>query len=147
MDVPLMKTWCFFARFGWRFPVNGWPWPLKDLLMKWNVTWSRLSGPSKYMTWCPIHLNVYNISAYKFLYSTVVHPQDCSKRLTVYSPVDVFNLTPSWLLWEAPSHAGNNAWRLFIHKYPPLAIARYSFIQLSELEQCRMKNLAHGFTW
>ena len=29
--------------------------------------------------------------------------------------------------------------------YPPLSMARYSIIQLSELEQCRVKKLAQGF--
>ena len=29
--------------------------------------------------------------------------------------------------------------------YPPLSIARYSFIQLSELVQCRVKKLVQGF--
>ena len=32
------------------------------------------------------------------------------------------------------------------YKYPPLSIARYSFMQLSELEQCRVNKLAQGFT-
>ena len=32
-----------------------------------------------------------------------------------------------------------------LYIYPPLSIARYSFIQLGELEQCRMKKLAQGF--
>ena len=31
------------------------------------------------------------------------------------------------------------------YTYPPLPIARYSFIHLSELEQCRVKTVAHGF--
>ncbi|KAK2190568.1 hypothetical protein NP493_75g00010 [Ridgeia piscesae] len=31
------------------------------------------------------------------------------------------------------------------YTYPPLSIARYSFIQLSELEQCRVKKLAECF--
>ena len=31
------------------------------------------------------------------------------------------------------------------YTYPPLSIARYSFIQLSELEQCRVNKLAQGF--
>ena len=31
------------------------------------------------------------------------------------------------------------------YTYPPLSIARYSFIQLSELEQCRVKKLSQGF--
>ena len=31
------------------------------------------------------------------------------------------------------------------YTYPPLSIARYWFIQLSELEQCRVKTLVQGF--
>ena len=31
------------------------------------------------------------------------------------------------------------------YTYPPLSIARYTFIQLSEMEQCRVKKLAMGF--
>ena len=31
------------------------------------------------------------------------------------------------------------------YEYPPLSIARYSFLQLSELEQCRVNKLAQGF--
>ena len=31
------------------------------------------------------------------------------------------------------------------YTYPPLSIARYSFIQLSELAQCRVIKLAQGF--
>ena len=31
------------------------------------------------------------------------------------------------------------------YTYPPLAIVRYSFIQLSQLEQSRMKKIAQGF--
>ena len=33
----------------------------------------------------------------------------------------------------------------FSYTYPPLSIAKYSFIQLSELEQCRVEKLAQGF--
>ena len=31
------------------------------------------------------------------------------------------------------------------YTYPPLSIAMYSFIQLNELEQCRVKKLVHSF--
>ena len=33
---------------------------------------------------------------------------------------------------------------LFIHNYPPLPVARYSFTQLSELEQCGVKLRFHS---
>ena len=36
--------------------------------------------------------------------------------------------------------------RLFVRKYPSLPIARYSFIPLNEIGQCRMKKIAQGLT-
>ena len=45
--------------------------------------------------------------------------------------------TPSQLLWKASSH--------IIQLMPPLSIASYSFIELSEPEQCRVKTLAQDF--
>ena len=60
------------------------------------------------------------------------------------SLTDLFTQTPSRLLWEASSHMLQ-----LMHEgsytYPPLSMARYSFIQLSELEQCRVKKPAWGF--
>ena len=50
------------------------------------------------------------------------------------SRTDLFIQTPSQLLWEASSHM-----------LQLMSIARYSFIQLSELEQCRVKKLAQSF--
>ena len=49
------------------------------------------------------------------------------------SLTDLFTHTPSRLLWEASSQEGCS------YTYPPLSIARYSCIQLSELEPCRVK--------
>ncbi len=45
-----------------------------------------------------------------FLYSAIYNPQDCSR---LYSLADLFNLTPSRLLWEVSSHAAFNAQRLY----------------------------------
>ena len=61
------------------------------------------------------------------------------------SLTDLFTQTPSWLLWEAFSHMLQLMHEGGSYTYPPLSIARYSFIQLSEWEQCRMKKLAKGF--
>ena len=58
---------------------------------------------------------------------------------------DLFTQTPSRLLWEASSHMLQLMCEGYSYTYPPLSIARYSFIQLSELEQCRVKKLAQGF--
>ena len=62
-----------------------------------------------------------------------------SKRFYTFSLDNLFNRTTSRLLQEASSHAAANVRKLFIHKYPPLYIARYSSIQRSELEQYRVE--------
>ena len=49
------------------------------------------------------------------------------------SPTDLFTQTPSRLLWEASSHMLQLMHEGCSYTYPPLSIARYSFIQLSEL--------------
>ena len=51
------------------------------------------------------------------------------------------NRTLPRLFWEASSHATINA-RTSSYTYQPLSLARCMFIQLSELEQCRVTNLA-----
>ena len=61
------------------------------------------------------------------------------------SLTDLFTQTPSRLLWEASSHMLQLMRKGCSYTYPPLSVARYSFKQLSELEQCRVKKLAQGF--
>ena len=61
------------------------------------------------------------------------------------SLTDLFTQTSSWLLWEASSHTLQLMCKGCSYTYPPLSIAKYSFIQLSELEQCRVITLAQGF--
>ena len=61
------------------------------------------------------------------------------------SLTDLFTQTPSRLLWEASSHMLQLMHEGCLYTYPPLSVARYSLIQLSELEQCRMKKRAQGF--
>ena len=61
------------------------------------------------------------------------------------SLTDLFTQTPSQLLWEASSHMLQLMREGCSYTYPPLSIVRYSFIQLSELEHCRVKKLAQGF--
>ena len=62
------------------------------------------------------------------------------------SLTDLFTQTPSQLLWEASSYMLQLMREGCSYTYPPLSIARYSFIQLSELEQLRVKKLAQGFS-
>ena len=61
------------------------------------------------------------------------------------SLTDLFTQTPSWLLLEASSHMLQLMREGCSYTYPPLSIVRYSFTQLSELEQYRVKKLAQGF--
>ena len=61
------------------------------------------------------------------------------------SLTDLFTQTPSRLLWEASSHMLQLIREGCSYTYPPLSIARYSLIQLGELEKCRVKKLAQGF--
>ena len=58
---------------------------------------------------------------------------------------DLYNLTPSQLISEASSNMLQLMCKDCSYTYPPLCIARHSFIQQSELEQCRMKKYAQGF--
>ena len=57
----------------------------------------------------------------------------------------MFNQTPFQLLWEASSHMLQLMCEGCSYTYPPLSITRYSFIQLSELEQRRVIKLAQAF--
>ena len=61
------------------------------------------------------------------------------------SLTDLFTQIPSRLLWEASSHMLQLMREGCSYTYPPLSIVRYSFKQLSELEQCRVKKLAQVF--
>ena len=58
------------------------------------------------------------------------------------SLTDLFTQTSSRLLWETSSHMLQLMREGCLYTYPPLSKARYSCIQLSELEQCRVKKLA-----
>ena len=64
--------------------------------------------------------------------------------LHVTSLADLFTQTPSRLLCEASSHMLQLMCEGCSYTYAPLS-ARYSFIQLSELEQRRVKKRAQGF--
>ena len=65
--------------------------------------------------------------------------------LHITSLAHLYNQTPSQLLWEASSRMLQLMCEGCSYTYPPLSIARYSFRQLSELEQCRVKKRAQGF--
>ena len=80
------------------------------------------------------------------VYSVLSNPRDCTKRFKLNSSSGLFYQTQSRLHRETSSNVAINARRIIIHKYPPLYVARYSFIQLSELEQCRVKRFARVST-
>ena len=80
----------------------------------------------------------------KFLDSAVSSPQDCSKCFTRYFPDrPVYSGTNLASLRSIQPYATINAQRLLVH----ISTTVYSqvLIQLSELEQCRVKKLAHVF--
>ena len=86
--------------------------------------------------------NLCKVSSY-----IVQHPilRTAQSALHFTSLADLFNQTPSQLLWEASSHTLQLMHEGCSYTHPPLSIAMYSVIQLSELEQCRVKNPAQGF--
>ena len=53
---------------------------------------------------------------------------------TLYFTLDVVSQMLTQLLWKAFGHAIINAQILFVYKYPPLSMTKYSFTQLSEQE-------------
>ena len=67
------------------------------------------------------------------------------RALHFTSLTDLFAQTQYRLLWEASSHMLQLMREGCSYTYPPLSIVRYSFIQLSELEQCKAKKLSQGF--
>ena len=83
-----------------------------------------------------------NASSYIALYPVLRNVQSA---LHFTSLTDLFTQTPSLLLWEASIHMLQLMREGCPYTYPPLSMARYSFIQPSELAQCRVKNLAQGF--
>ena len=66
-------------------------------------------------------------------------------RAALYYLADLFNQTP-FLHLETFGHAAINSQRLLVHIHSPLYVTRYSVIQLSELDQCRVKKSAQRFT-
>ena len=80
-----------------------------------------------------------------FLYSTGSSPQDYSKYFTLHLLADLF--IPFQLLWEPFSHAAIIARGLFVKIATSVCIARYSFIQLSELWQHGMNKIAKAMNW
>ena len=72
-------------------------------------------------TLLPTHCSNSREGKVKFLYCAVSNRQHCSKRFTRYSLADLFNQTPSRLLWEVSCHAAINAQRLFVCKHSPLS--------------------------
>ena len=83
----------------------------------------------------------------KFLYYIVQYPvlRTVQSALHFTSLTDLFTQTPYRLLWEASSHMLKLMREGYVYTYPPLSIARYSFIQVSELVQCRVKKVTQGF--
>ena len=98
---------------------------------------------------CPTYtcFLLYNIKKVKASSDIAQYPvlRTTQHALHFTSLTDLFTQTPSRLLWEASSHMLQLMHEGCSNTYPPLSIARYSFIQLSELKECRVNKLAQGF--
>ena len=76
----------------------------------------------------------------EFLYSAASNPHDCSKHFTLYSLADLFNLG-----FSGKQTAMQKLMREdYLYTY--MSIYRYSFIQMSELRQCRVNKFAQDLT-
>ena len=94
---------------------------------------------------CTLHTRPYVKKASSYIAQYPV-PTTVQSVLHFTSLTDQFTQTPSRLLWEASSLMLRLMGEGCSNTYPPqFSMARYSFIQLSELEQCRVKTLAQGF--
>ena len=80
----------------------------------------------------PIYISIILKGNGMFLYSAVSSLLDRSKHFTLHYPADLFIPAPTRRLCEAFRHAAITR-EDYSLTFPPLCIARYSFIQLSEL--------------
>ena len=123
----------------------------------------RLSSPTQSVsrlavsTWSPGVAGLYD--AYNWMLSTYLYKKVKASSYIAQYPVlrtvqsalhftfltDLFTQTPSRLLWEASSHMLQLMREGCSYTYPPLSIVRYSFKQLSELEQCRVTKTCPRF--
>ena len=89
---------------------------LSFILLAVQPKWAKLEGGSNMFHLFPCSTIRFLVAYYwqqildgekskgKFLYSAVSNPQVCSEHFTLTSLTDLFNQTPSQLLWEASSH-------------------------------------------
>ena len=102
------------------------------------------SFPLTYLCFKPKYSDLMYIKASSYITQYPVRTQDCSKHFTLYFPDRPVH-SDTRLLWEASSHMLQLMHEGCSYTYPPLSIVKYSFIQLSELEQCRGEKLAQDF--
>ena len=82
----------------------------------------------------------------KFLYSALSNPQDRSMHITLYFPDrPVHSYTISVSLRSIQPYAAINPRRLLVHISTTVYSQILIFIQLSGLEECRVKKHAQGF--
>ena len=92
-----------------------------------------------------IYIYIYKVKASSYVAQYPVL-RTAQSALHFTSLTDLFTQTPSRLLLEASSHMLQLMREGCSYTYPLLSIVSYSFIQLSELEQCRVKNLPKVLT-
>ena len=98
---------------------------------------NELSGSSVWIHFCLLKCTK-KASSYIAHYPVL---RTIQSTLHFTSLTELFTQTPFRLLWEASSHMLQLMREGCSYTYPPLSIVRYSYTQLSELEQCSEKNL------
>ena len=109
-----------------------------------SVSWPRRHLAAVWTPRNTQHVLQTHTDTYKSRVRYVLIQRRLLEVFTVYSRTDLFNRTPSRLLWEASSHVTINAQR-YSYINITLSIARYSFIQLRKLEQCTVLHRSRGF--
>ena len=64
--------------------------------------------------------------------------------LGLLKPIKNFQ-TLFWILWEVSSHIKVTVQKLFVHKYLPIFVAYYLFVQLGEWEQLGVNKPAESY--
>ena len=99
------------------------------------LLFNRLNGFPKVVLQIISHQTYKKVSSYTEQYLLFWAVQSA---LHFTSPTDLFNQTPSQLLWETSSHMLQLMRGGSYIVYQPLSIARYTIMQLRKLEQCRV---------
>ena len=110
----------------------------------WNLTCMTNCNQSFILSWCVMLcvVNIFNWYKNTLLHSTVSSHWDCSKHFTLHPLTDLF--IPIIDFSGKHSSLLQLLCEDYSFTYTPLSIARYSFLQLSELWQRGVNEIAYS---